>query len=556
MKKHLLLIFMAATLLLGCKENKNEQPGSPLTLSQTEATLTIGGSQTLTVTAPSEYVSNANIVWTSHNPDVATVDASGKVSAIRPGEAIIYAYVDGLKSVRGECVITVSAAVLKLSKNEAVIGLDQILDLTFKYDVPVAQGWEVTIAASDSVAKIITVTTDPNEMSKEKKEGTPQKPINYDPATGIAKLSLKGIRPGVVNVIVKNKLAPQVSFDTIKVIVEPAAITDFTLNYADGTKVAINSTDSVLKVTAFTPAEFKGIPVEFKSLNPELIDVDAKGNLIPNNKANINADAQLNMAIIRVRTMFSAAPIEKTVTLELTQAGKVNGIFFTEKTDTVYAVIDAVNGLFIPVKAEVGDNYSVNVVAQYQPEDNKKASITATAAVDRGGVTVFAPFAACGTGTAKIALVSSLQDKDGKPITDTCLVIVNQFNKTSAKLYTNTVYNPVNFDKDVAIKAKVVSMTQLSYTINSIKLVAPKGSVYNSKKLTTDEVIEEIPGAAVSSGVTQEFAFKPLPSKVNNLAEFKAFEVRYTITSASGFLYEVSDLANILDNGSAYAPKL
>ena len=84
-----------------------EKPATGITLNKSELTLTAGESDTsLTATVTPEG-STDTVVWSSSKTDVATVDATGKVTAVAPGEAIITATA-GTKTAT--CTVKVQAA--------------------------------------------------------------------------------------------------------------------------------------------------------------------------------------------------------------------------------------------------------------------------------------------------------------------------------------------------------------------------------------------------------------------------------------------------------------
>ena len=83
-----------------------EKPATGITLNKSELTLTAGDSDTLTATVTPEG-STDTVVWSSSKIDVATVDATGKVTAVAPGEAIITAKA-GAKTAT--CTVKVQAA--------------------------------------------------------------------------------------------------------------------------------------------------------------------------------------------------------------------------------------------------------------------------------------------------------------------------------------------------------------------------------------------------------------------------------------------------------------
>lgn len=82
------------------------KPATGITLNKSELTLTAGDSDTLTATVTPEG-STDTVVWSSSKTDVATVDATGKVTAVAPGEAIITATA-GTKTAT--CTVKVQAA--------------------------------------------------------------------------------------------------------------------------------------------------------------------------------------------------------------------------------------------------------------------------------------------------------------------------------------------------------------------------------------------------------------------------------------------------------------
>lgn len=83
-----------------------EKPATGITLNKSELTLTAGESASLTATVTPEG-STDTVVWSSSKTDVATVDATGKVTAVAPGEATITATA-GTKTAT--CTVKVQAA--------------------------------------------------------------------------------------------------------------------------------------------------------------------------------------------------------------------------------------------------------------------------------------------------------------------------------------------------------------------------------------------------------------------------------------------------------------
>ena len=108
MKKHLLSILAALFPLLASAETMSVAVTS-ITLSQSTATLTTGENLTLTATiTPSDADINL-ISWSSSNPTIATVDTTGKVTAVAPGTATITATATDGSDVTASCEVNVIA---------------------------------------------------------------------------------------------------------------------------------------------------------------------------------------------------------------------------------------------------------------------------------------------------------------------------------------------------------------------------------------------------------------------------------------------------------------
>ena len=85
-------------------------PVTGVTLDKTSTTLAVGGTEQLTATIAPEDASNKTVTWTSSNESVATVSASGLVSALAVGEATITATTDD-GHFTASCAVTVSLGI-------------------------------------------------------------------------------------------------------------------------------------------------------------------------------------------------------------------------------------------------------------------------------------------------------------------------------------------------------------------------------------------------------------------------------------------------------------
>jgi uncharacterized protein YjdB len=90
-------------------------PGPAVVVDPAEVTLAeVGETATLPATVldeAGEEIPDAEVVWSSSDEDVATVDEDGVVTAVGEGEATITAtYLDGEQEVTGEAVVTVGTS--------------------------------------------------------------------------------------------------------------------------------------------------------------------------------------------------------------------------------------------------------------------------------------------------------------------------------------------------------------------------------------------------------------------------------------------------------------
>ena len=83
---------------------------SSITLNESSKELTVGNQLQLVATVGPNNATNQNVVWTSNNPEVASVDENGLVVANAVGGAKITATAADGSGVYGECVLTVVAA--------------------------------------------------------------------------------------------------------------------------------------------------------------------------------------------------------------------------------------------------------------------------------------------------------------------------------------------------------------------------------------------------------------------------------------------------------------
>jgi hypothetical protein len=88
-RTQLLLTLILATILIMTSCKKEDLSVKGVTINKTAVTLKPGAEETLTVTFFPENALNKSVTWSSSNEAVASVSIEGKVTAIKPGNAII-----------------------------------------------------------------------------------------------------------------------------------------------------------------------------------------------------------------------------------------------------------------------------------------------------------------------------------------------------------------------------------------------------------------------------------------------------------------------------------
>ena len=139
---------------------KIEELKITITLNWSTATLFEGEDLTLTATVTPDDAAGISISWSSSNPSVATVDNTGKVTAVAAGTAIITATANDGSGVSASCVVTVEkkvVAVSKISLSQTAATLIEGEDLTLTAMVTPDDAADKSISWSSSNPSVATV---------------------------------------------------------------------------------------------------------------------------------------------------------------------------------------------------------------------------------------------------------------------------------------------------------------------------------------------------------------------------------------------------------------
>lgn len=104
-------------------KGSSETAVTKLTLSRTTAELKAGETMTLTCTIEPANATNKELIWSSSDETVATVDAAGKVTALKAGTAAITVSSRATPDVKATCEVTVTAGGETSIDDVPVVGL-------------------------------------------------------------------------------------------------------------------------------------------------------------------------------------------------------------------------------------------------------------------------------------------------------------------------------------------------------------------------------------------------------------------------------------------------
>ena len=120
-----------------CKVEVKQQV-TGISLNKTELSLYTGRSETLTATVKPDNANDRTLIWSSSNPEVATVDSNGNVKAIGRGEAVITATANDGSGETATCTVTVR----KKSSGGSVFFWDLKFDTNGGSDIDTVTEWE------------------------------------------------------------------------------------------------------------------------------------------------------------------------------------------------------------------------------------------------------------------------------------------------------------------------------------------------------------------------------------------------------------------------------
>lgn len=121
-----ILLLCAAVIFAGCSKDE-PVPVTGVTLDKATLSLKIAETAILVATITPNDATVSTVAWSSDKPDIATVDATGKVTAVKAGTATITVASTTEMSKTATCVVTVTPstiAVTSVTLNKTTLSLN------------------------------------------------------------------------------------------------------------------------------------------------------------------------------------------------------------------------------------------------------------------------------------------------------------------------------------------------------------------------------------------------------------------------------------------------
>ena len=302
-----LVLSLSAGLFIGCGPVEPEQDPTPtpatvavtgVSLNKTALTLEEGSSETLTATVSPDNASNKSVTWKSSATDIATVDDSGKVTAVKIGSATItVTTADGGKTA--SCSVTVlDKAVIVITGNTAQV---PVQGGTAEFNIQYNTSYNVEIEQSAN-AWLHFVET------KAMQSGTLifKVDANYgDARTG--KATVKDTRGRAEPIILSFEQEPFIAVSSVQIIPDTAEL---------------EIGETLKLVATVLPEDATDKAVTWKSSNIGIVSVDDEGNITPlgYGETTVTAKAGDKEASCLVRVVSKWEPKVKAILTEFYDA--------------------------------------------------------------------------------------------------------------------------------------------------------------------------------------------------------------------------------------------
>ncbi len=258
-------------------------PAESVTINQTSAQLKVGEIVSLTATVLPANATGKTVTWSSSNPEVATVDANGKVTAIALGSATITAKCGSVSASCSVTVVATPAESVTLNQTSASLKVGESVSLT------------ATVLPADATDKTVTWSSS-----------------NTAVATVDANGKVTAVALG--NAVITAKCGSVSATCSVTVVATPAE--SVTLSQ---TSASLKVGESVSLTATVLPANATDKTVTWSSSNPAVATVDSNGKVTAVALGNAIITAKCGSVSATCSVTVVATPAE-SVTLSQTSA--------------------------------------------------------------------------------------------------------------------------------------------------------------------------------------------------------------------------------------------
>ena len=287
-----------------------------LTLNKSELALNVGDEESLSVTGSPSNATNKTLVWTSSNPEVASVNSSGKVIAASKGTAVIRADSTDGSNKYVSCVVTVNNI--------------QVLNVSFdKSSLDLSEGDTASIVA----------TVYPTNVTNKTLKWTSS---NSSVATVDSKGNVVAGGTKGYSIITATATDGSGKFAECVVLSKPKIhVTGLTINY--GASLDLLANDSTYLKATVLPANASSQTVTWASSNTAIATVDASTGLLKGialGEATITATCDGKSTAIKINVTNTeynygvAANFKRRVNVRASASGLSKSIGFAYLGDT------------------------------------------------------------------------------------------------------------------------------------------------------------------------------------------------------------------------------
>ena len=324
-------------------------------LNKSETSILVGDNETLTATVLPENATNQKVTWKSDKPEIATVDASGKITGVKEGEATITVTTeDGAKTATCKVTVTIPVTGVTLNKTALTLNIGANETLT------------ATVAPADATNKKVT-----------------WKSSDAAVATVDANGKVTAVKAGEATITVTTEDGGKTA--TCKVTVQPKLVSEITL-----AALAIYVGESKAITATVKPDDATNKALTWKSSDETVATVDATGKVTGKKigTATITATAQDGSGVSGSCTVTVLSPVKKvtvtpatmtlgqnksytlTATVEVFGSGTDTGVTWTSSDETV-ATVDATGKVTTTDKTG-----TVTITATSKADPAKKGTCT------------------------------------------------------------------------------------------------------------------------------------------------------------------------------------